>query len=304
MSIKAFVTTVAILGLIPARYASQSMPAQMSSPVPADRPIGSNDRVTDPDRDSRDLDWVYFDMVRAGELAPADTLYIGAAYEFRIWIRNQEPLGGMNLGFQIWSDDAAGWEWTSVPGGWGPGGLETGLSCVTVAPGCRMDPPQSVWDMGGLIVTERNMDSLSADTIQLGGVASVGQLPSGPLEHMISLHFNAYAPDSGVRTICFDSAFVPPIGDFVFVDYQGTAIHPGVSSARCWPVKRICGDPNADIIINIADAVYLVRYVLAGGPPPDPYADGDENCDGAVNLADVVHLINYIFKGGPGPCCP
>ena len=304
MSMKALVMTVAVLGLMPAGYALQFISAGEYSPVAADRSTGSDERFIVYGAGNRDLDWVYFDIVRAGELAPADTLYIGAAYELRIWLKNQEPLGGMNLGFQIWSDDAAGWEWTPVPGGWGPGGLETGLSCVTVAPGCRMDPPQSVWDMGGLIVTERNMDSLSPDTIQLGGVASVGQLPSGPLEHMISLHFNAYAPDSGVRTICFDSAFVPPIGDFVFVDYQGTAIHPGVSSARCWPVKHLCGDAAADAVINLADAVYLVRYVLAGGPPPDPYTDGDENCDGAINLADVIHLINYIFKGGPGPCCP
>jgi hypothetical protein len=66
----------------------------------------------------------------------------------------------------------------------------------------------------------------------------------------------------------------------------------------------ICGDASADGVTNITDAVYLVSYIFAGGPPPDPLAAGDVNCDGIPNITDAVYLITYIFTGGPPPCDP
>ena len=60
----------------------------------------------------------------------------------------------------------------------------------------------------------------------------------------------------------------------------------------------LCGDGNADTVLNIADAVFLINYVFKGGPAPDPECVGDANGDDAVNLADAVCLINYVFKGG------
>lgn len=68
-----------------------------------------------------------------------------------------------------------------------------------------------------------------------------------------------------------------------------------------------CGDANADLAINVADAVFLISYIFKGGPAPDPLCVGDANADDAVNIADAVYLINYIFKSGPAPseaCCP
>ncbi len=64
----------------------------------------------------------------------------------------------------------------------------------------------------------------------------------------------------------------------------------------------ICGDADGNGLVNIADVTYLVAYIFAGGPPPDPLASGDVDCNGSVNIADVVYLINYIFGGGPPPC--
>ena len=61
------------------------------------------------------------------------------------------------------------------------------------------------------------------------------------------------------------------------------------------------GDANGDGIVNIADVVYLINYLFAGGPAPDPLASGDENGDCEVNIADVVYLMNYLFLGGPPP---
>jgi hypothetical protein len=69
-------------------------------------------------------------------------------------------------------------------------------------------------------------------------------------------------------------------------------------------VKFTCGDATGDGIVNIADVVYLVNYLFAGGDPPFPMAVGDATCDGVVNIADVVYLVNYLFAGGDPPCSP
>lgn len=66
----------------------------------------------------------------------------------------------------------------------------------------------------------------------------------------------------------------------------------------------ICGDPNSDGIVDVADAVYTVNYALGGGPEPDPYDSGDVNCDQSVDISDAVYIINYIFGGGNEPCDP
>ncbi len=67
-----------------------------------------------------------------------------------------------------------------------------------------------------------------------------------------------------------------------------------------------CGDVNESGDVDIDDAVFLVTYIFAGGPAPDPMAAGDVNCSDNIDIDDIVYLINYIFAGGPEPCaaCP
>ncbi len=69
------------------------------------------------------------------------------------------------------------------------------------------------------------------------------------------------------------------------------------------------GEANGDGLTNPVDVVYLISYVLMGGPAPrsDTFCPspnrGDFNCDGLVNLVDIVGLINYVFRQpAPGPC--
>ncbi len=62
------------------------------------------------------------------------------------------------------------------------------------------------------------------------------------------------------------------------------------------------GDLNHDATVSLPDAVYLVNYIFAGGPSPDPMKAGDTDCNGYVNVSDVVFVIRYIFGQGPAPC--
>lgn len=64
----------------------------------------------------------------------------------------------------------------------------------------------------------------------------------------------------------------------------------------------LCGDTDANEIVNISDAVYLIAYIFGGGPAPDPLESGDCDCNQIVNISDAVYLISYIFGGGPAPC--
>ena len=62
------------------------------------------------------------------------------------------------------------------------------------------------------------------------------------------------------------------------------------------------GDANADGGTGLADAVYLINYVLKGGSEPVPFETGDVDCDNVTGITDVVYLINYLFRGGLPPC--
>ncbi len=68
----------------------------------------------------------------------------------------------------------------------------------------------------------------------------------------------------------------------------------------------LCGDADGSTAVSISDAVYLINYIFAGGPAPNPLLAGDADCSSAVSISDAVYLINYIFAGGPAPCaaCP
>jgi hypothetical protein len=81
-------------------------------------------------------------------------------------------------------------------------------------------------------------------------------------------------------------------------DFSGNESDP---SNEAMGVRYITGDTNADGLINIADAVYLINYLFIDGPAPNPLEVGDCNCDGKVDIADVVYLINYLFIDGPPP---
>lgn len=90
-------------------------------------------------------------------------------------------------------------------------------------------------------------------------------------------------------TIQLTDASTPPAGDvFGFALKINPTVH--------------VGDCDCDGRIALTDAVYLVNYIFASGPAPNPPAAGDLDCSGFVNISDAVHLILYLFDLGPGPC--
>ncbi len=62
------------------------------------------------------------------------------------------------------------------------------------------------------------------------------------------------------------------------------------------------GDANNSARLDISDAVFLINYVFANGPAPQPAIAGNLNCDDRINMSDIVYLVNYMFISGPKPC--
>jgi len=249
---------------------------------------------------------VNLDIVRRGQTIPVDTLFANSTYEMRVLIENDYAILGMSLGFQVWSPDGAEWSWNNV------GGLGATTGCVSVNPTGRLDPAigSGSFETTGLLVYEQNIDEMYHDIILCGGVAGNYGIPTGPLEALYSYNFIPDIPgmhDS--YTLCFDSCFAPPAGDFVFCDRFGRGAYPTVlwpHGGKCWTVvSSACrpGDANNDNQINVGDAVYLISYVFKGGPPPmpDDPCSGDANGDCECNVGDAVYIINYVFKSGPPP---
>ena len=67
------------------------------------------------------------------------------------------------------------------------------------------------------------------------------------------------------------------------------------------------GDINNDgqSFPDLADLVYLINYLMLGGPEPFPSVLlADVDCDGEIGLSDINYGINHIFYGGPPPVNP
>ena len=109
---------------------------------------------------------------------------------------------------------------------------------------------------------------------------------------------------------------------FIFLStpfyYLGNAdAHAVVEAIIEWFDSGACdcskiGDCVEDGLVNPADVVYLVNYVLRQtGPAPASDAKcpvvnrGDFDCNGIVALTDVVKMVNYVYRyPAPGPCDP
>lgn len=73
---------------------------------------------------------------------------------------------------------------------------------------------------------------------------------------------------------------------------------------RFFTASWTCGDCDSSGAVDIDDVVYLINYIFAAGPAPDPIESSDANCSLGVDIDDVVYLISYIFSGGFAPCDP
>ena len=114
-------------------------------------------------------------------------------------------------------------------------------------------------------------------------------------------------------TICVDSSYFPPGGEWLWESDFTTQFPPDWYGPYCYDVTSCCignrGNIDLQGGVDIADLTMLVSYIC---PPHDSLlCTGAGNVDGLsiagvpVNVVDITYLVAYLFQGGPDPApCP
>ena len=102
-------------------------------------------------------------------------------------------------------------------------------------------------------------------------------------------------PVNNVLTI--ESTSVSPIH---LISLEARRVGPGGSFVR--------GDANDDGRVDLSDAIWIINYLVRGGPPTACRRAVDVNDDGRHDLSDPIYLVQYRFLGGavipsPYPDC-
>lgn len=69
----------------------------------------------------------------------------------------------------------------------------------------------------------------------------------------------------------------------------------------------IRGDTNADLRVNLADAIIILGYLFGAAEDsgkvlvPKCFDAADTNDDGNINLSDAITVLSYMFTNGPMP---
>jgi len=134
-------------------------------------------------------------------------------------------------------------------------------------------------------------------------------LPAGIGQSALWVRFNS-ADDPSLINSCTTIDLVnglgqPPITNIV--TSGGSSIIPDLTSGDvCFvsiPAFRR-GDANADSVLNIADAIFLIQHFFLAGPSPSCNDAANSNGDASLDLGDVITVINYQFLNGTPPPPP
>ncbi len=70
--------------------------------------------------------------------------------------------------------------------------------------------------------------------------------------------------------------------------------------------EYVRGDANGDMVVEMADVVFTLKYLYVPGSPEPPCMDGgDTDDDGAVVMSDGIYTLQYLYiPGAPDPLPP
>jgi hypothetical protein len=117
-------------------------------------------------------------------------------------------------------------------------------------------------------------------------------------------NFFMLPPAGGTVTVTTTISSVNEFGNAVYGEFEESLeIEPMPGN----PLFRR-GDVNQDGAMNIADAIYILQNLFAGGAQIACMDAADANDDEGVNIADGIYILQHLFAGGaavpaPHPGC-
>ncbi len=151
---------------------------------------------------------------------------------------------------------------------------------------------------------------ITAEVIFDAGPPFAGQeLPPGDDRSILVLDFSVAASgfvDGDTRELDFVDGLGPSqVSNQIIID--GQSISPARDGAVITFLEQpifLRGDCNGDDSVNLADVIFGLTYLFAGGVPPQCMKACDTDDTGNVNLTDEIYFLNTLFVPGSPPIPP
>ena len=151
---------------------------------------------------------------------------------------------------------------------------------------------------------------ITAEVIFDAGPPFAGQeLPPGDDRSILALDFSVAASgfvDGDTRELDFVDGLGPSqVSNQIIID--GQSISPARDGAVITFLEQpifLRGDCNGDDSVNLADVIFGLTYLFAGGVPPQCMKACDTDDTGNVNLTDEIYFLNTLFVPGSPPIPP
>jgi hypothetical protein len=73
---------------------------------------------------------------------------------------------------------------------------------------------------------------------------------------------------------------------------------------ECRDIHFLRGDANQDGGVNLADAVFILRFLFAGSQPPSCSKTADADDNGSLGATDAIRILAHLFLAMPAPPPP
>lgn len=155
---------------------------------------------------------------------------------------------------------------------------------------------------GGEMTLHKYIDGVEVGSQPLGppdGRWAINQRGSGSPWFLLFTDNDGETSSAYISSLLFaDKALSPSeIASLGGPDAGGIARSPCFSEP-CKPFFRR-GDSNGDSSVDIADAIFTLLYLFAGGARTVCPKSLDVNDDGAVQITDAIYALEFLFLRGP-----